>query len=181
MSFPSVPSWPGRNTEAELSDESFTNPDTDNLFSILCFRDLAAAVDRKEKYNFDEMIYVVRTFNLTCMTHINRQHRSHASDRHCGRKEFKPPSSQKCASLILILLILNFKPAMCFKQVGTWTTKGWGSCGMSKPAVLRLATGKRVIVLWSSVKGASSEGSEVSSLQPIMGKDSKNLKNNGQG
>lgn len=49
----------------------------DNLFSILCFRDLAAAVDRREKYSFDEMIYVVRTlvhiFNLTCMRHINRQ------------------------------------------------------------------------------------------------------------
>lgn len=50
----------------------FINPDlevsTDNLFSILCCRDLAAAIDRTEKYNFDEMIYVVRipvhVFNL---------------------------------------------------------------------------------------------------------------------
>lgn len=27
---------------------------------FLHFRDLAAAIDRSEKYNFDEMIYVVR-------------------------------------------------------------------------------------------------------------------------
>lgn len=35
------------------------------LFCIFCFRDIAAAINRKEKYSFDEMIYVVSTPKLS--------------------------------------------------------------------------------------------------------------------
>lgn len=36
-----------------------------HLFCIFCFRDIAAAINRKEKYSFDEMIYVVSTPKLS--------------------------------------------------------------------------------------------------------------------
>lgn len=34
--------------------------DCDSVLQFLCHRDIAAAIDRKEKHCFDEMIYVVR-------------------------------------------------------------------------------------------------------------------------
>lgn len=51
-------SRPRGNTEAELSEQSVLG-NSISIFNFLHFRDLAAAIDRTEKYQFDEMIYVV--------------------------------------------------------------------------------------------------------------------------
>lgn len=55
------------------------------------------------------------------------------------------------------MLILNFWPATRFKQVGTGTTKDWGSCEMLIKQLTSLVS--QVIVF--GLKGASSKGSVI--------------------